>query len=407
MRLINTKTFEFKTFFDTSLPEYAILSHRWASDEDEVSYKQFRKGSVPPDLPGLVKIQAFCRLADTRGFQWAWIDTCCIDKRSSAELAEAINSMFKWYRRSAECYVHMADVEFSDDELSLKRQSEETFWRAPDGWASLRDRFNRSTWFERGWTLQELIAPNHIVFYDSHWNEIGSLLHFYEDVAKVTGIDKNYLVPGPRFRKWSSVATRMSWASRRHTSREEDIAYCLLGLFDVNMPLLYGEGAEKAFIRLQTEIMKDSDDESLFAWTSDQRSSSLLAERPSYFANSGDIDIPPRKRDITRPPYSITNHGLEIALPKKDLKYSEEQLSQADYTVRLFLRCGRWSGPFIPDDSMRAVYVELDMSFEPGNRINCATLKETSTYQIRHLDNDLAENENERVHIKTWIESSL
>ena len=411
MRLINTKTFEFKTFFDSSLPEYAILSHRWASEEeDEVSYKQFRKGSVPPDLPGLVKIQEFCRLADKRGYQWAWIDTCCIDKRSSAELSEAINSMFKWYRRSAECYVHMADVEFSDDELSLKRQSEETFWHAPDGWAVLKDRFNQSSWFERGWTLQELIAPDHIVFYDSHWNEIGPLKQFYKDVAKVTGIDENYLAPRSRSRIWPSVATRMSWAARRHTSREEDMAYCLLGIFDINMPLLYGEGAEKAFVRLQTEIMKSSDDESLFAWTSDQSHSSLLARQPSYFANSGDIAVPSHRRGISRPPYSTTNRGLEIALPKKHL-----QLSQDDKFVRLFLRCGRRSDPsgrLIPHRSRRALYVELKFKSGLGCRTNCAALRETSTYQIHHLERDLAQNERIYVskpisHLKNFIDSAL
>ena len=410
MRLINTKTFEFKTFFDSSLPEYAILSHRWGSEEEEVSYKQFRKGSVPPDLPGLVKIQAFCGLADKRGFQWAWVDTCCIDKRSSAELSEAINSMFKWYRWSAECYVHLGDVEFSDAELTLKRESEETFWHALDGWASLRDRFNKSSWFERGWTLQELIAPDHIVFYDSHWNEIGPLEQFYKDVAKVTGIDEHYLAPRSRFRIWPSIATRMSWASRRHTSREEDVAYCLLGIFDINMPLLYGEGAEKAFIRLQTEIMKNSDDESLFAWISDQSHSSLFAGRPSYFANSGDIAVPPHRRGISRPPYSTTNRGLEIALPKKHL-----QLSQDDKFVRLFLRCGRRtdpSGQLIPHRSMRALYVELKFKSGLGVRTNCAALRETSTYQIHHLDKDLAQNERIYVskpisHLQNFIDSAL
>ena len=410
MRLLNTKTFEFKNFYNTSLPEYAILSHRWRDEDDEVSYKQLRKGSVPADLPGLAKIQNFCRLADTKGFQWAWIDTCCIDKRSSAELSEAINSMFKWYRRSAECYVHMADVEFSDDELSMRRQFEETFWDAPDGWVGFRERFGKSSWFERGWTLQELIAPDHIVFFDSHWNEIGPLKQLYKDVAKVTGIDEHYLAPRSRFRIWPSVATRMSWASRRHTSREEDIAYCLLGIFDVNMPLLYGEGAEKAFIRLQTEIMKDSDDESLFAWTSDQSHSSLFAGRPSYFANSGDIAVPPHRRGISRPPYSTTSRGLEIALPRKHL-----QLSQDDKFVRLFLRCGRRSDPsglLIPHRSMRALYVELKFKSGLGVRTNCAALRETGTYQIHHLDRDLAQNERIYVskpisHLKNFIDSAL
>ena len=398
MRLLHTKTFELKNFFDSSLPEYAILSHRWGSEDEEVSYKQFRKGSVPPDLPGLLKIQAFCRLADRRGFQWAWVDTCCIDKRSSAELSEAINSMYRWYKRSTLCFVHLADVELSDDELSLKLQSEKKFWQAPDGWASLRDRFNKSTWFERGWTLQELIAPKHIVFYDSHWNEIGPLKQFYEDVSKVTGIDAYYLTPDSKYPKWPSVAARMSWASRRHTSREEDIAYCLLGIFDINMPLLYGEGAEKAFIRLQIEIMKDSHDESLFAWTSYHSYSGLLAERPSYFEYSGDIVVPRPTGRILRPPYSVTNLGLEIALPKKHL-----HLSRDDGFVRLFLRCGRRSdtNEFV-NATTQALYVELDLKLGRGVRKNCGTLRGTSTYEIQDLKRDLREGENERVYISNY-----
>lgn len=396
MRLLNTKTFEFKNFFDSSLPVYAILSHRWGSEEDEVSYKQLRNGPLPPDLPGLLKIQAFCRLADGKGFQWAWVDTCCIDKRSSAELSEAINSMFKWYKRSALCCVHLADVEFSDAELSLKRQSEETFWHAPDGWASLRDRFNKSSWFERGWTLQELLAPRHVVFYDSQWNEIGPLEKFGKDVAKVTGIGEEYL--SAFILGWPSVATRMSWASRRHTSREEDLSYCLLGIFDINMPLLYGEGAEKAFIRLQTEIIKNSNDESLFAWTSDQYISGILARRPSYFANSGEIvQLMIFEGRLLRPPFSITNSGLEIAVPKKHLELSEEQLSRSGSTVRLFFQCVRVPSS---DDGFKPLYVDIDTTVEPGYRVNCETLGEDSTYELHHLNIDLEKNDLARIYVR-------
>lgn len=397
MRLLNTVTFQFKTFFDYSIPNYAILSHRWGNQEEEVSHKQLRKNLVPPDSPGLVKIQNFCRLAAERGFPWAWIDTCCIDKRSSAELSQAINSMYKWYELSAECYVYLADVEFSVGELSLKRQSEEAFWHTPGGWSTLRDRFIKSSWFKRGWTLQELIAPNKVVFYDTRWNEIGPLEQFYRDVAQVTRIGENWLAP-PHIRRSrrASIATRMSWASRRHTSEDEDLAYCLLGLFNVNMPLMYGEGAKKAFYRLQTEIMKISDDESLFAWTSDQGGSGLLAAQPSYFADSGDIVEETYSGGTSRPPFSMTNKGLEIALPKKHLQLS----SQDGRTIRFFLRCSR-----APTENAqtrgKALYVELDLMMGPksGIRINCATLKETSTppdkseYLIGQLHKDLANNE--------------
>ena len=386
MRLLNTRNFEFKTFFDNSIPEYAILSHRWGSEEEEVSHKQFRKGLVPPNLPSMVKIREFARLAKTRGLEWAWIDTCCIDKRSSAEISEAINSMYKWYQRSAVCYVHLADVEVSDVELLLQRQSPDEFWHAPQGWPSLRDRFGKSSWFQRGWTLQELIAPMEVVFYDSRWNEIGHLMQIRKDVAKVTKISEHYLGFDNDNLRYASVATRMSWASRRQTSREEDMAYCLLGLFHVNMPLLYGEGAAKAFFRLQTEIMKISDDESLFAWTSDPTFSGILAKQPSYFADSGNIvNYPSQGRP--RPPYSMTNKGLEIALPKQHLNSSP---------ALFFLRCYRESTPHWG----RVLYIELTYEIESkiAFRDGDSTLKESSTYLMDQLEKDLADNERTYIH---------
>ena len=305
MRLLQTKTLQFSEFFDSHIPRYAILSHRWG--DHEVSFNGMRKGTAPPGS-GMIKIENFCRLAAARGFEWAWIDTCCIDKRSSAELSEAINAMFKWYKHSGECYVYLSDVEYPSQELS-------------EGWPSLSAKFRKSSWFTRGWTLQELLAPrkSKIVFFDANWNKIGSLPQLVKDVSKITGIEQSYMgfkqsrTPTGWTSGVASVAKRMSWASRRQTSREEDMAYCLLGLFDVNMSLLYGEGAKRAFYRLQIEIMKKMDDESLFAWTSDQNMSGMLAASPSSFAHSGDIS---RGWKGTRQPYSMTNKGLEFSIPK-------------------------------------------------------------------------------------------
>ncbi|KAI4269768.1 MAG: hypothetical protein LQ337_007089 [Flavoplaca oasis] len=155
--------------------------------------------------------------------------------------------------------------------------------------------FKASAWFRRGWTLQELLAPksSHISFLDVNWTLIGHLSDLLEDVSAATGIAKLFLTEmrfqDPRRQRNVSIARIMSWASRRITSREEDVAYCLLGLFNVHMPLLYGEGATKAFYRLQIEIMKESDDESLFAWTSNREVSGLLAHSPACFANSENI----------------------------------------------------------------------------------------------------------------------
>ena len=322
MRLLQTKTRQFGEFDDSQIPRYAILSHRWG--DREVSFKEMRKGTVPHE-PGMAKIDNFCRLAAIRGFDWAWIDTCCIDKRSSAELSEAINAMFKWYERSGECYVHLSDVEYSPDELQLIRECKDAARLFEDG-SPLSAKFRKSSWFTRGWTLQELLAPrkSKVFFFDATWNEIGSLPQLASEVSEITGIEESYMGfkqschPTEWLRAFTpsveaSVAKRMSWASRRQTSREEDMAYCLLGLFDVNMSLLYGEGAKRAFYRLQIEIMKAMDDESLFAWTSNQEISGMLTASPSFFAHSGNVSRGVRSN---RRPYSMTNKGLEFPVPK-------------------------------------------------------------------------------------------
>ena len=333
MRLLHTKTRQFEEFFDSKIPQYAILSHRWG--DGEVSFKEMRKGTAS-HKSGMDKIDRFCRLAATRNFDWAWIDTCCIDKRSSAELSEAINAMFKWYQRSGECYVHLSDVEYSSDELQLIRERKDVRQRFVD-WSPLSARFRQSSWFTRGWTLQELLAPqkSKVLFFDANWNEIGSLPQLASDVSEITGIEESYMgfkqSSHPTWRAAAyipsadaCVAKIMSWASRRQTSREEDMAYCLLGLFDVNMSLLYGEGAKRAFYRLQIEIMKTMDDESLFAWTSRRWMSGMLADSPSCFARSGNIS---RGVQNTRGPYSMTNKGLEFPVPRYHLSQEGKKRS--------------------------------------------------------------------------------
>lgn len=183
-----------------------------------------------------------CRLARQRDLSYAWIDTCCIDKSSSAELTEAINSMFNWYKKSAICFAFLSDLSASEDEVQKNE-----FWRC--------------RWFTRGWTLQELIAPEKVEFYDQRWQWSGTKKSLQRKLSAITGIDLEILEDS-NLLSTIPVARRMSWASRRKTSRVEDRAYSLLGLFDVNVPLIYGEGP-KAFIRLQEEIMKQKNDLSL------------------------------------------------------------------------------------------------------------------------------------------------
>ena len=240
MRLINTTTLLLHDFPLGEVPPYAILSHTW--DDGEVSFQDMSS----PDRfvkRGYEKITRTCSLAREDGLEFAWLDTCCIDKSSSAELGESINSMFQWYTNSVVCYVYLAD---------LPRHT------------SAKVGFKACRWFTRGWTLQELIAPKTVQFYDEDWIHVGSKLDLVSILSKLTRIPTELLL-GCRALSDSSIAARMSWAAQRQTTRAEDMAYCLLGIFEVSMPLIYGEGM-RAFRRLQEEIIKRSCDMTIFAW---------------------------------------------------------------------------------------------------------------------------------------------
>lgn len=307
MRLLNTSSLTLE-FFPSVIPKYAILSHRW--EEQEVLYDDLRNGVTDKvqALKGYSKVQQSCTLARQQGYDYIWIDTCCIDKASSAELSESINSMFTWYRKAGICYAYLSDV-----------------------FPSIRNKFSSSQWFNRGWTLQELIAPPTVLFYNREWKPIGTKAELCDKIQERTGIPSTvllcvdpligdcrscnggqlgFIIIGEGVRQCShyisqgrslsdvlqscSIAQRMSWAARRNTTRIEDAAYCLLGIFGVNMPLLYGEGM-RAFLRLQEEIIKTTDDQSILAFSRDgpewpfEGQDSLLAETTHYFADKRNI----------------------------------------------------------------------------------------------------------------------
>ncbi|KAH8593057.1 heterokaryon incompatibility protein-domain-containing protein [Bisporella sp. PMI_857] len=279
MRLLHTTNHKLEEFGAHELPLYAILSHTW--EGNEITFQDIEGANVIND-ERCKKVRNTCTVAADHGFDYVWIDTCCIDKTSSAELSEAINSMYRWYQESGVCYAYLADVlSTADDHQSMARSSE----------------FLNSKWFTRGWTLQELIAPSIVIFFDQKWREIGTKSSLRQPISKITGIPDSILL-GDDDLECASVAQRMSWASGRKTTRVEDRAYCLMGIFCVNMPLLYGEG-ERAFIRLQEEIIKVSDDRSLFAWESSDSSGGLLATSPAAFSNSSKI-IPLNSSSVTR-----------------------------------------------------------------------------------------------------------
>ncbi|KAF3805017.1 Vegetative incompatibility protein HET-E-1 [Colletotrichum gloeosporioides] len=264
MRLIHIENLDIQEFFDTP-PPYAILSHTW--EKDEVTFHDVSQKRVDGK-----------------------------NKSSSEELSEGINSMFRYYQEAVSCFVYLADVVYSDPSKPVDTS------------------FERSRWFTRGWTLQELIAPTDLVFFDKEWQRIETKVNLASRIYTTTKVDEITLISGD----WSgaSIARRMSWASTRETTRLEDIAYCLLGLFNVHMPLLYGEGS-RAFIRLQEEILRQSDDYSLFAWDASQAEENIahigvLATHPKFFKDSGSIEAYP-----VAGPVSISNLGIHARLSFK------------------------------------------------------------------------------------------
>ncbi|KAI1452870.1 HET-domain-containing protein [Annulohypoxylon moriforme] len=197
--------------------------------------------------------------------------------------------MFAWYRDSQVCYAYLADVQ------------------------TTTGTFAQSRWFTRGWTLQELLAPSRVIFFDHRWTILGDRSELAIIISSITRIHIGALNERSTIHDYS-IAQRMSWAADRQTSRLEDIAYCLLGIFDINIPLLYGEGL-KAFSRLQQEIIKVSDDQSILAWdlppSNAHPSISALAHSPTWFRFCGSIVTSDESQWSA---HSITNLGISMKL---------------------------------------------------------------------------------------------
>ncbi|KPI35593.1 Vegetative incompatibility protein HET-E-1 [Cyphellophora attinorum] len=355
----------FEEFEGSDVPSYVITSHRWV--KSEVSYKDFcqkqlliaRNYGEVSGLPliqavtesqaqgeqqeGLRKILSACKQAVKDEIGYLWHDSCCIDKTSSAELSEAINSMFAWYERSSCCYTYLSEVPSSMSSLTSDDELETVVRASSDGV------------FTRGWCLQELLAPKTVSFFGQVWQYLGSktthpivmrrgfrrsykLMNRNELLSRVTGVPMTAIDRRKSLYKFS-VAQRMSWAAERRTTRVEDLAYSLLGLFQVNMALLYGEG-QKSFTRLQEEIARQSADHSLLAWRKigpwdpswEQRSlggpwrGRMLASSPAEFRYSGQIV---NTEGQMRPQMAILPNGLELTLPVMDDPFDPSPESRA------------------------------------------------------------------------------
>lgn len=205
-------------FFGRAVPPYMILSHRWRDEEVLFTDMTEHDPTHARTKQGYAKLESSCRIALQQNLEYAWVDTCCIDKRSSAELSEAINSMYNYYANAEVCFAFLDDAEEPLD-------------------------FEKSAWFSRGWTLQELIAPQDLYFYSATWKPLGSKRTLYLNVAAASGVSVAVLMDRKKL-DTICVSEKLSWAAQRVTSRPEDEAYSLMGLFAVNMPPLYGEGRE-------------------------------------------------------------------------------------------------------------------------------------------------------------------
>lgn len=431
MRLLRTgpyepgrERFELIEKFGAEIPKYAILSHTWgdgevtyehvraptaferavSSNSNGVNYENIRDQNVR-ECKAYSKVVGAMRQAASDRHEYIWIDTCCIDKSSSAELSEAINSMYAWYQKTEICYAVLH------------------FVPGPDA-ADFEAKFKESRWFTRGWTLQELLAPKQVVFFGrlplGSWVMLGDRQSLQSLIASTTRIPTKFLAD-PEELSDANIAQKMSWAAGRETTREEDIAYCLLGLLSVNMPLLYGEGS-RAFMRLQEELMKVSDDQTIFAWMHDpardyqeygfeQRigkgslrdserrefqiegpepettiywvdsSHGLLADSPKAFLGSGQVTTwsTVSKKEM---PYHMTNRGLSISLHLKPMsQHPYEEYYLADIGC-----CLRGPDHYDNPDGMLPIWIYLKRRSTPSvhqfARMRCEKLALTAEEDV-------------------------
>lgn len=349
MRLLHTTELRLVADSDTAFradPRYAILSHRWM--DDEISFEDLFRLDNPEDKSlAMKKVKGACNRAREDGYTWIWIDSLCICKTNAVELGEAINSMFRWYRKADICYAYLSDVVLSNDHPT----DTSIFTRCRDA-AEKDGRLGKSSeWFSRGWTLQELLAPTKMQFFDRDWNLIGTRQQLAKIIAELTKIDARYLTGESNFRD-ACIAVKMSWAAERKTTKVEDRTYSLLGIFDIPMDVKYGEGS-RAFVRLEKELLATYVDESLFAWTTPSAGLpshrdcgtrlgkdewGLIAPSPECFAGMQNIEIKREKSPGKYPYISAEGVCMESIYKRAAVSYGfvKSRFGKIAYHVVLF-----------------------------------------------------------------------
>jgi hypothetical protein len=227
---------------EEEIPPYAILSHTWQEGQ-EVTFDDLRNNNGK-NKAGYEKIRFCAQQAELNNLRYFWVDTCCINKADHVELQDAINSMFRWYQNARRCYVYLSDVSSAEQE-----PSSQLTWELA---------FRASRWFTRGWTLQELLAPLTVEFFSQEGRPLGDKRTLEQQIHETTGITIPAL-RGIHLRE-IDVEERLSWINGRQTTRPEDKAYSLLGIFGIFMSLIYGEGEENAFKRLRRKVDKSTRD---------------------------------------------------------------------------------------------------------------------------------------------------
>ncbi|KAF9472272.1 hypothetical protein BDN70DRAFT_998245 [Pholiota conissans] len=295
--------------------EYAILSHTWLrSEPGEITYDLWRKRDFDLLHPGYRKLVQFSRATlEDHGMTLGWMDTVCIDKSSSSELDESIRSMYKWYEDSSICITYLAES------------------------SSITDMANDS-WFTRGWTLQELIAPYTLKFYDRNWNQLTSSSNdkshegVQDQIKLATSITTGELAL--HYMPNHPISRRMQWAAKRRVTRDEDTAYSLMGIFDVSMSIAYGEGTGLAFSRLLKEIINTTKDGVLdiFNWAGKfcSTSSFLLPSNPqAYLQHDENLDM---LLHLPMEPLILTHLGLRV--PVLIFPFSKTNTPQAVFAPK-------------------------------------------------------------------------
>jgi len=377
MRLVNARTLELKEFRGCRPPRYAIVSHRWESDE--VTFDDIESGNIEK-RKGYQKLQGSCWQALQDGCEWVWLDTCCINKSNAVELAEAINSMYNWYKEADICLVYLYDL----------------------GGRTGNKYFEDCEWWTRGWTLQELIAPANVVFFDCEWRQIGKKIVLCESIAEITGIDVDVLRGAD---PWTcSVAQRMSWAAQRKTTEIEDQAYCLLGLFNVSIPMQYGD-RDRAFLKLQEEIIRHSYDHTIFAWdrglTPGLRCG-LFAQSAACFEECQDL-VQAQRLEGPLYGFSMTQLGLSINLLT---------IPYAMHTYLAILECcqknspSRYYGILVQRQAVAEQYGRIEVEGRSVVSIRLSTLNKIADKRRRLLFvRQLQVEQPQRQHYAFWVRS--